>query len=65
MWPDCEWEGLVDQHEGGRCHEVDLDVPAARQQTLQLGGLQSTLRSEDYINWIHESREPLFLERCC
>ncbi len=43
--PDGEGEGLVDEDEGGRRHEVDLDVPAAGQQALQLGRLQTTLNS--------------------
>jgi hypothetical protein len=45
--PDGEWEGLVNQDEGGRRHEVDLDVAAAGQQALQLGRLQSTLNSKN------------------
>jgi hypothetical protein len=52
--PDGEWEGLVAEYEGGRRHEVDLDVAAAGQQTLQLGRLQATLNSKKTVLWIHE-----------
>ncbi len=44
--PDGEVEGLVDEYEGWRRHEVDLDVTAAGQQALQLGRLKSTLNNE-------------------